>query len=203
MKRLAFNLRGDRRGATAAEFALVLPLMLLFLLGILDVGRLMWTWNQAEKATQTGVRYAVATNVVANNLSGFSFATTGYGTQGDPVSTTAFTGMACTSTSCTCTGTACNSINTSLNNTAFTNLINRMNDIFPQIAAANVTVDYTNVGLGFAGDPNGPDVAPLVTVKLRNLTFQPITLLLFNTSITLPDFSAALTLEDGNGTYSN
>lgn len=203
MKRLMLNLRSDRRGASAAEFALVLPLMLLLLLGILDVGRLMWTWNQAEKATQTGVRYAVATNVVANNLAGFSFATTGYGTQGDPVSTTAFTGIACTSTSCTCTGSACGDINATLNNTAFTNLINRMNDIFPQIAAANVTVDYTNVGLGFAGDPNGPDVAPLVTVKLQNLTFQPITLILFNTSITLPNFSAALTLEDGSGTYSN
>jgi Flp pilus assembly protein TadG len=193
----------DTRAASAAEFALVLPLLLLFLLGMLDVGRLMWTWNQAEKATQTGVRFAVATNMLADNISEFSFPINNYGTQGDPVSTTAFTGIACTSASCTCTGTACNDIDTSLDSTAFANLVARMQQIFPEIAASNIAVDYTNVGLGYAGDPNGPDVAPLVTVSLQNMTFQPITLTLFNTSISLPNFSAALTLEDGNGTYSN
>lgn len=203
MKDSLLKLAGNDRAASAAEFALVLPLLLLFLLGMLDVGRLMWTWNEAEKATQTGVRFAVATDILANGVLDFSFPANGYGSQGDPVSTSDFNGISCSSTSCNCTGSACGDIDPSLNSVAFNKLISRMNDIFPQIAAANVTVDYTNVGLGFAGDPNGPDVAPLVTVKLQNLTFQPITFLLFNTSITLPDFSAALTLEDGSGDVSN
>ena len=54
----------DRSGAGAAEFALVLPLFLMFLLGIIDAGRYMWEHNRAEKATQMGTRYAVVTDMV-------------------------------------------------------------------------------------------------------------------------------------------
>ena len=43
---------------------MVLPLLLLFIFGIIDVGRLMWTWNRAEKATQMGARFAVVTDMV-------------------------------------------------------------------------------------------------------------------------------------------
>ena len=38
----------DERATSAAEFALVLPVMLFFLLGIIDVGRFMWYVSQAE-----------------------------------------------------------------------------------------------------------------------------------------------------------
>ena len=54
----------DGRGASAAEFALVLPLFLLFLLGTVDAGRYIWTVNEAEKATQIGARWAVATQLI-------------------------------------------------------------------------------------------------------------------------------------------
>ena len=59
MKGLLSRLKNAELGATAAEFAMVLPIVILFLLGTIDVGRLMWTWNKAEKATQFGARYAV------------------------------------------------------------------------------------------------------------------------------------------------
>ena len=49
--------------AGAAEFALILPLFLLFLLGIIDAGRYAWAFNQAEKATQVGARWAVPITV--------------------------------------------------------------------------------------------------------------------------------------------
>ena len=58
-------MRSDR-AASAVEFAMVLPLLLLFLLGIIDVGRYMWALNTAEKATQMGARYAVVSDPVAN-----------------------------------------------------------------------------------------------------------------------------------------
>ena len=74
---------------------------------------------------------------------------------------------------------------------------------YPPIGQPNVTVTYKNVGLGFAGDPVNPNVSPLVTVKLSGLTFQPITCLVFACSISMPDFSAALTAEDLSGSTSN
>lgn len=72
--KLFSRLAHDENGGPAAEFALVLPVALLFLAGIIDVGRYMWTYNEAEKATQMGVRYAVATDAVASGLAEYSFA---------------------------------------------------------------------------------------------------------------------------------
>lgn len=51
--------------------------------------------------------------------------------------------------------------------------------------------------------PNGPDAAPLVTVRLTALNFQPLTTMIFGTSVPMPDFRAALKLEDGSGTVAN
>ena len=205
MRTSLLRLASSNRAAAAAEFALVLPLLLLFLLGMLDVGRLMWTWNRAEKATQMGVRYAVATEMVPTGLATYSFASQGGIPQGDPIPQSAFGGATCSSSggtvSCVCNAT-CPTLSP-YNQTAFTNIVARMDAFLPELSANDVTVEYGYSGLGYAGDPNGPDVAPLVTVRVRNLAFQPITLILFNTSITLPSFSAALTMEDGQGNVSN
>ena len=74
--------------------------------------------------------------------------------------------------------------------------------MYPKIASSNETVNYNNVGLGFAGDPDGPDVSTLVTVALTGLEFRPITCLVLCT-INMPSFRAALTLEDASGSKSN
>jgi hypothetical protein len=49
----------QHRGATVLEFALTLPLFLMFLLGILDFSRLLYTYNGAAEATRAAARYAV------------------------------------------------------------------------------------------------------------------------------------------------
>lgn len=51
--------RGAQQGATTVEFALVLMFYLTFLLGVLDMSRLLWTWNAASEATRWGARTAV------------------------------------------------------------------------------------------------------------------------------------------------
>lgn len=198
----------SRTGGSAAEFVLVLPVLVLFLLGIVDAGRLMWTVNQAEKATQAGARFAVATGPVASDMTGFSFVGTGGLTQGDTIPATAYGTMTCTKTGsaapvCAWSGTA--AWGTTASSTAFTNIATRMGYFLPSLTANNIVVTYSPTDLGYAGDPNGTDAAPLVTVSLRNVTFKPLLLQLFSgtLSIPLPDFRASLTLEDGAGTESN
>lgn len=201
--RVLRRLLRSEHAASAAEFALVLPLLILLLLAIIDSGRFMWEWNRAEKATQAGVRYAVVTDPVLNGLYGYSFSISGGIPQGSAVPTTSFDTATCDNSACSCLpgGGFCSA--TSRNATAFTNLVTRMSQMYPQIKAANVQIQYKNVGLGFAGDPDGPDVSPLVTVRLTGLTFHPITCLVFACSIGMPDFRAGLTLEDATGTVSN
>ncbi len=185
----------DQNGASAAEFAMVLPLALLFLFGIIDAGRFMWEFNRAEKATQMGARYAAVTNMVPNTLASTSFVA-GSVTQGDPIPTSSFASVSCTNANCTPSTWGFNSVTQGF-------IAQRIAAFEPKVTAANVIVSYANSGLGYAGDPNGSDVSPLVTVTVRNLTFQPITTILFNASFVMPDFSYSLTMEDGAGIVSN
>lgn len=195
-------------GGPAAEFALVLPLLIIFLFGIIDVGRLMWTWNQAEKATQMGVRYAVVADVVPSGLASYSFSETGGLIQGAVVPESSFGGALCSSATagvvtCACkTGATCPPLGTA-NVAAFQNIVRRMSLFLPGLNDTRVVVDYGYSGLGYAGDPIGVDVAPLVTVSIRNMTFTPLLLQLFGGSVALPDFRASLTMEDGTGAVSN
>lgn len=192
------TLASDRSGSSAAEFALVLPFLVFFLVGMIDVGRFMWEYNQAEKATQMGTRYAIVTDPVLSKLSSYEFAAEGV-PQGDGVPTALFTSGTCTNTTCSCTASAGNFCSPADRDaTAFTRIVQRMQEMYPRILPANVQVEYRNVGLGYAGDPYGPDVAPLVTVRLTGMQFQPFTTMVFGANLPMPDFRAALTLEDGS-----
>jgi len=193
----------NTRAASAAEFALVLPLLLLLLFGLIDGGRFLWEFNRAEKATQMGVRYAAVTDlVVGSGFYDYSFSINDGIPQGSVVPTDNFDNASCQEGSCTCVGgNVCDDV--AYDGTAFQDIVDRMSAMYPPIGPANITVDYKNIGLGYAGDPNGPDVAPLVTVKLRDLAFQPITCLVFACSISMPSFAASVTSEDLSGTISN
>lgn len=140
-----------------------------------------------------GVRYAVVSDPVASVVN-VDFVDAYDIVGGDPVPTAVFSTAVCISASCTVTGTASGA--NGRNATAFTQIVTWMKNFYPPIQPANVWVTYQNVGLGYAGDPNGPDIAPLTTVELRNLTFAP--LVLFGGTVTLPPVKATLTLEDGD-----
>lgn len=196
------NLLADESG-TAAEFALVLPTLLLFILGTIDVGLYAWSINRLEKATQMGARFAVATDMVPSGLVSYSFAVSGGVPQGTVVPQTLFPGVDCNQSGCTCVqGGTCN-FTPGFDSAAFTRIVDRMRQAEPQIADADVTLNYAWSGLGFAGDPNGPDVSPIVTVTVSNMTFRPITGLLFGATVGLPVASYSLTAEDSDGTVSN
>jgi Flp pilus assembly protein TadG len=48
-------LRG-RRGAAAIEYGLILPGVLLFVIGIIDVSRLLWTYTTLNRAVEAAAR---------------------------------------------------------------------------------------------------------------------------------------------------
>ena len=87
------RLVSNRTAASAVEFAMVLPILLLLLLGVIDVGRLMYVWNMAEKSTQMGVRYAVVTDMVPSNLNN-DFTVSHNLVGGNPVPTGVFSSIA-------------------------------------------------------------------------------------------------------------
>ena len=204
MRQLRRTLR-NASGATAAEFAMVLPVVILLLLAIIDVGRFAWAFNRAEKATQVGARWAVVTDMVPSGLASYSFAVQGGLEQGSIVEESAFRRISCSSTgtvvSCACpSGDPC-AFGNAANATAFRDIVIRMKSIKQDIGEANVVVNYRNSRLGFAGDPNGPDVAPIINVRLQNMPFRPLSLLVFGvSSLPMPSFSYSLTMEDGQGT---
>ena len=53
------RLRRDRRGAAAIEFGLLVPLFLLFLLGVVEFGRVLAQSNAVTKGVRAGVAFAV------------------------------------------------------------------------------------------------------------------------------------------------
>lgn len=192
----------DQRGL-AAEFALVLPLLLLLMLGTIDVGNYAWRINQAEKATQLGARFAAVTNPVAQELLTASYVgqTVGGTTilQGDRIPAAALGTITCTSTTCSCSGSCPGN---TFDSAAFNALAARMRVAMPTLQNANIIVEYSGSGLGFAGDPNGPDISPIITVRLQNLSYTPITLSPIGTTVNLPDFAYSLTAEDASGSSS-
>lgn len=188
----------DQRGA-AAEFALVLPLLILFVLGTIDIGLYAWRINQAEKATQMGARWAVVNEPLSTAIAGMSFVNFDNNgtlvTQGDRLPPGVFPTVTCVSTGCD-DGTFDTTASCPTNTGAFNCLADAMQRILPAIQDDDIEVIYSDSGLGFAGNPNGPDASPLVTVRLKNMTFTPITLVLFGTDVQLPDFAFTLTAED-------
>jgi hypothetical protein len=71
------------------------------------------------------------------------------------------------------------------------------NDIAPD----NVVIEYSGSGLGYAGDPNGMDISPLVTVRLTGMKFRAFNPFFLNDAA-MNGFAASLTMEDGNGNWS-
>lgn len=207
------SLSNNSAAAVGAEFALIVSLLVLFLVGIIDAGRIMWTWNRAEKATHMGVRFAAVTQMAdavedpANPGSNSGFWTYDFFTlagipRGDPIPQDSFGGAICTSTGCTCNaGATCPPFGPI--SSGFTNTVARMQVIMPEIQPQNVTIEYGYSGLGYSGDPYGSDVNPLITIRLVDMSFTPALGQVFGFSINLPAFAATMSMEDGTGTISN
>jgi Flp pilus assembly protein TadG len=211
----AARLLRSASGAGAAEFAIVLPLFLVLLFGIIDGARFVWEYNKAEKATQVGARVAAVTNVLSPGLRDEDYAgQTAGGTTigaGDKIPAEALGSIKCSNTACTCETAPCPSDLGTLDTATFDILVQRMSEIHPAIQPENVVVRYSGSGFGFAGTASQGgggsgteqmEISPLITVTLDGLEFRPITSLLL-ASLSMPEFATTLTAEDSVGSVSN
>jgi hypothetical protein len=214
MRSLWQRLVSARRGTTPVEFAVICTVLFVFVFGVMEFAVVLWQWNSAEKATQVAARYAVQSDPVASNFTGFSaVADLGLPPGGsvDTGTVPAFT-ISCTNTSCTVTSGA-SPFGGGLGHdaAAFNAILLEVQKLQPQATATNVVVDYAHCGLGFAGRPGG-SLVPCVTVRLTGMTWDFIvldgiikamdvvlfgdTLADFQNGIPMPAFPATLTGED-------
>lgn len=212
-------------GATAAEFALVVPAALLLFFGVIDGGRYLWSVNRLEKAVQMGTRTAVVTSIVASSLNEINYVDPNdpgfvevecpvYDADGNPTGATkplvageavckeVIPTLVCTKPSggVTCGG-------GTVNAAAFDRIVARMRVVDRSIRDDEVSITYSGSGIGYAGDPSEDDddnplvdAAPVVTVAINRAQMRALFLL--GGRIPLPGISYSQTLEDGDGVVS-
>ena len=220
------KLAADRSGSSAVENSIVFGLLIVLTIALIEFSLALWQWNTAEKATELGVRYAVQSNPVASAFLNYDAISGGDFDPGDLITTTGplppFT-VSCTNGGCICSDKgngACGTFSAGLINganvadfdpIAFNAIITRMDGVFrgSDLGPENVTIDYSHVGVGFAGRP-GMHIVPAVTVRLTGVTFDFMVLsfirpLIFlgleqstSSGIPMPPFTATLSGEDMN-----
>lgn len=174
-------------GSMAVEFAIVGVLFVAIFLAVIDMSRLAWEMNSAKAAARAGARLAVVSNPVVTQLVDYDAIASLSLPGGSTVPEGSIPDYVCTSTGCSNGGT--------LDTATFNKIVAKMKTYYGRLAAANVVIEYRHRGLGVVGFI-GPDVEPLVTVKVRNLTFAPASLRIFGvTNLTIPSATTTLTGE--------
>lgn len=181
----------DESAATATEFGLVCFAFIVMLLAVIDMGRLGWTINTAKTATREGARLAVVSPIISTYMATYDGTAT-YG-GGGTVPDMAFS---CTGSNTTCAQTQGSGGSPGFDNTTFTAVLNKMQAYQPDITAADVTITYRHVGIGKVGNPYAPDMEPLVSVSVANLTFTSVALQIFGVApFNLPTMTSTLSGE--------
>jgi Flp pilus assembly protein TadG len=67
-----------KRGQALVEFALVIPLLLLLVFGIIDAGRLIYTYNTVANAARNGARVAIVNQSTSGTATCDTTAVTAY-----------------------------------------------------------------------------------------------------------------------------
>jgi Flp pilus assembly protein TadG len=200
---------GDQTGAVFAEFAILMPVVVLIVCGSIDFLYAFYQLNAAAKATEVGARIASVADPVAAGLNNLPNEAVLNGEQpGGPLPS--FT-VTCSDGRCSCTGTCTGMLDNPFNVKAMDRIVYGqdsesctkatvsyaigMCDVLPSITPANVVIVYTQTGLGYAGRPGGP--VPTITVSLQNMQFQFFFLApLLGLQIAIPPMSTTVTAQD-------
>lgn len=184
----------DTRGTAAAEFALVIFIFSSLILGSIDLSRQIWEINQSKTAVREGARLAAVRPIVSTWLQNLDPIASGLVPgNGDPIPASAIALVTCSGATNTCAG----ATNTAMNVVVFNQIVARMRAFNPQIQPANVIIAYRHIGLGFAGNPFGPDMEPEISVSLTGLNITPGALSLFGIQgFSMPPLTTTISSED-------
>lgn len=191
----------DERGGVLVELAVVLPVFLLLLFGLIDFGRMGYEYVMASKATDVAARLAVTRPPVCP----------GVAERNERGSTGALPvpprfGTACGSAAGVCATPATVTCLASLDDPTVTEIWGRIEALMPGYAAPeNLRFSYSaDQNLGFLGGP----YVPVVTVEVVDLDFRfasPLGALSsfaggdwagFSPTIPFPAMSSSLPAED-------
>lgn len=191
------RLAGDQSGAAMMEFTIIFSLLMLLTFGIFELALIMGHMTAAEGATRRGARMAVESDPVAPVIASFNGVSDGGLAPGESLSGTAPFTVRCDSTACVCHAGDCSWIGTlGYDAGAFNAILAEMQTMLPNLEADGVLIDYSHVGMGFAGRP-GPDIVPMVAVQLRDQSHPFVVLgALGVADWTFPAFPAILPAED-------
>ncbi len=189
----AYRLLEDEAGSVLVETTVMLTLVFLVIFGGIDFLFAFYQWNAASKAVEIGARIAAVSDPVPSGLNELSATVLN---DAEPGSTVPFFSVTCGGTSattgtCTCDDRgsgACSLMDYSYNASAMNSIVYGrgnttsctaqaygyysigMCGMFDRINVQNVTVTYTQTGLGYVGRPGGP--VPTITVQLHDIPFQ-------------------------------
>lgn len=149
-----------REGAALVEAALVLPILLLIVFGLVELSLYFWTQSRAEKAVQLGLRRAVVSDPVAVGPGldpeeseawwdglplGLRCFPSGPGSGPCPT----FAVSCDLGSGCRCDG----GCRFSLDRTRLDAIVQAMRAVLPDLAPENVRVGYATNGFGYVGRP--------------------------------------------------
>ena len=201
----------DEAGAVFAEFAILLPVIVLVLGGSIDFLYAFYQWNAAVKAVEVGARIAAVSDPVALGLNQFTNQALFNGAA--PGTTMPAFIVTCKDGSCSCVGACAGLVQNSFDERAMDRIVfgrgldkkacgrakpyymTGMCDLLPAITPANLVVVYKQTGLGYAGRPGGP--LPTIEVSLTGMQFQFFFLnSLWSVHIAMPTITTTMTAED-------
>lgn len=207
----------DQTGAVFAEFAILMPVIVVIVCGSIDFLYAFYQLNAAAKAVEVGARIAAVSDPVAAGLNYLPDEAVLSGAQpGGPLPSFS---VACSDNRCSCSGTCTGLIDNPFNPAAMDRIVYGRNatscssttsyydtgmcNILSTITAANVVIVYTQTALGYAGRPGGP--VPTITVSLTHMQLQFFFLTaLLGIHIPMPPMTTTVTAQDlcsagGNG----
>jgi hypothetical protein len=194
--------RADQAGATLVEFAMVFGVFIFLLFGVIDFGRLGFSYVMATKATETAVRMAVVRPPVCAGLPVANLRGTLLG-----LTAALKFGTACNSAEGLCAQVATKSCSGSAQSPTAVEIWSQINALMPSNARIdNLEFSYRfDSNLGFLGGA----YRPVVTVEIKDLAFEYISPLgalaaaagaatedKLGQSFSFPSMSASLPAED-------